>query len=164
MEKLTRLTWYPASANVRGWTPDGKKVLYASTRETAPTSFDRLWTVSRDGGVSTMLNAQWGTKASFAANGKQIVIDKVRRWDWEWRAYRGGQNTPLIILNLEDSSEKLLPNESTVDVQPVWLGDKIYFLSDRDWAMNIWMYDTKTSALKQITKFKDIDIKSLSGR
>jgi tricorn protease len=161
--EVTRLTWYPASANVRGWTPDGKKVLYASTRETAPTSFDRLWTVSRDGGVSTMLNAQWGTKASFAANGKQIVIDKVRRWDWEWRAYRGGQNTPLIILNLEDSSEKLLPNESTVDVQPVWLGDKIYFLSDRDWAMNIWMYDTKTSALKQITKFKDVDIKSLSG-
>ena len=160
---VKRLTWYPASANVRGWTPNGKKVLYASTRETAPSNFDRLWIVSCDGGVSTMLNAQWGTKASFAADGKQIVIDKVRRWDWEWRAYRGGQNTPLIILNLEDSSEKLLPNESTVDVQPVWLGDKIYFLSDRDWAVNIWMYDTKTSALTQITKFKDIDIKSLSG-
>ncbi|MDE5421679.1 PDZ domain-containing protein [Ancylomarina sp. DW003] len=160
---VKRLTWYPAASNARGWTPDGKKVLYASTRETAPSRFDRLWTVSKEGGVSTMLNSQWGTKASFAANGKQIVIDKVRRWDWEWRAYRGGQNTPLIILNLEDSSEKLLPNESTTDVQPLWLGNNIYFLSDRDWAMNIWMYNTKTSDLKQITTFKDIDIKSLSG-
>jgi len=161
--EVKRLTWYPAPSNVRGWTPDGKKVLYASTRETAPSSYDRLWTVSREGGVSTMLNAQWGTKASFSPDAKQIVIDKVRRWDWEWRAYRGGQNTPLIILNLEDSSEKLLPNELTTDVQPVWIGDKIYFLSDRDWAMNIWMYDTKANELKQITKFKDIDIKSLSG-
>ncbi|MCZ4694597.1 protease [Ancylomarina euxinus] len=161
--EVKQLTWYPAASNVRGWTPDGKRVLYASTRETAPSNYDRLWTVSREGGVSTMLNAQWGTKASFAADGKQIVIDKVRRWDREWRAYRGGQNTPLIILNLEDSSEKLLPNESTIDVQPVWIGDKIYFLSDRDWAMNIWMYDTQSNDLKQITKFKDIDIKSLSG-
>lgn len=160
----TRLTWYPASAQVRGWTPDGQNILYASTRETAPSGFDRLWTVSKNGGPSKMLTKQWGTKASYSANGKQIVIDKIRRWDTEWRAYRGGQNTPLIILNLDNWKEELLPNERTTDIQPVWLGDKIYFLSDRDWVSNIWSYSTKTKELSQVTSFPKTDIKYLSGR
>lgn len=54
-----RLTWYPSTSAVRGWTNDGKHVLYASSRETAPSSYNRLWTVSVDGGPSTLLSAQW---------------------------------------------------------------------------------------------------------
>ncbi|MCU4174898.1 S41 family peptidase [Carboxylicivirga sp. N1Y90] len=160
---VNRLTWYPASSQVRGWTPDGQRILYASTRETAPTSFDRLWTVSKDGGTSKLLTQQWGTKASYSADGKKIAVDKVRRWDWEWRAYRGGQNTPLIILDLENMQEELVPNERTTDVQPVWLGDKIYFISDRDWVSNIWAYSSETKALEQLTAFPKTDIKYLSG-
>jgi tricorn protease len=158
-----RLTWQSSPSKARGWTTDGKKVLYASTRETAPSSFDRLWTISIDGGPASMLASQWATTGSFAPNGKKIIIDRMRRWDSEWRAYRGGQNTPLIILNLEDQSEVLLPNERTTDIQPLWLNDMIYFLSDRDWTTNIWSYSPNSGELNQITKFKDKDIKSLSG-
>ncbi len=160
---VKRLTWYPASSQVRGWTPDGKRILYASTRETAPSRFDRLWTVSKDGGPSEMLTHQWGTKASYSKDSKYIAVDKIRRWDWEWRAYRGGQNTPLIILNLEDWSEELLPNERTTDVQPVWLGDKVFFISDRSWVSNIWAYSTDSKELEQLTTFENTDIKYLSG-
>lgn len=159
----SRLTWHPSPSRVRGWTPDGKSILYASTRETAPSSFDRLWTVSADGGPSTLLSSQWGTSGSFAPDGNQIIIDRMRRWDVEWRAYRGGQNTPLIILNLNDLSEILLPNEKTTDIQPVWMGDHIYFLSDRDWTTNIWSFNPKSGALKQLTSFSGTDIKSLTG-
>jgi len=158
-----RLTWYPATSQVRGWTPDGERILYASNRATAPSSFDRLWTVSKNGGSSEMLTSQWGTKASYSADGKHIAVDKMRRWDWEWRAYRGGQNTPLIILNLENWEEELLPNERTTDVQPVWLGDKIYFISDRNWISNIWSYSTKTKELEQLSTFEKTDVKYLSG-
>ncbi len=159
-----RLTWHPSASRARGWTPDGKKVLYSSSRDSAPSGFDRLWTISVDGGPASMLATQWATSGSFAPDGKQIIIDRMRRWDSEWRAYRGGQNTPLIILGLDDQSEILLPNEKTTDIQPLWVGETIYFLSDRDWTTNIWSYAPKTGALTQITKFKDKDVKSLSGK
>ncbi|MFN8341757.1 MAG: PDZ domain-containing protein [Cyclobacteriaceae bacterium] len=158
-----RLTWHPAPAVVRGWTPDGKRILYASSRETAPTSFTRLWTVSSQGGPSTLLSQQWGSNGSFNSDGSLLALERVDRWDEEWRNYRGGQNTPLIILNLADQSEKLLPYASTVDIQPVWLGDKIYFLSDRDWTSNIWSYAPATGELKQLTQFSGADVKTLGG-
>jgi tricorn protease len=159
----TRLTWYPSAAFVRGWTPDGENVLYSSSRETAPARYGRLWTVPKNGGPSVLLMQQWGADGSYSSDGKQIVIDRVSRWDVEWRDYRGGQNTPLIIVNLDDLSEELLPNEKQTDTHPLWLGDNIYFLSDRDWVTNIWSYSTKTKELKQITKFKGADVKWISG-
>jgi tricorn protease len=159
----TRLTWYPSSANVCGWTPDGENILYSTARETAPVGHGRLWTVPKNGGPSKLLAKQWGNDGSFSPNGKQIVIDRVSRWDDEWRNYRGGQNTPLIILNLEDWSEELLPNDKTMDIHPLWLGETIYFLSDRDWIENIWSYSPKTKELKQLTHFTGSDIKWLAG-
>jgi tricorn protease len=159
----TRLTWYPAPTSVRGWTPDGTRVLYASTRQTAPTGYERLWTVSPDGGPSEMLPAPWGHDGDFAPNGSRIIVDRVSRWDWEWRSYRGGQNTPLTILDLETLQETRLPNERTTDRFPVWMGETIYFLSDRDWAMNVWAYDVETGGTRQLTSFDDADAKWMTG-
>ncbi|MGB3467429.1 MAG: PDZ domain-containing protein, partial [Cyclobacteriaceae bacterium] len=159
----TRITWHPSGALVRGWTTDGKHILYASSRDTAPSRHHHLWTVPAKGGPSELLTDQWGNDGSYQQEGNSIVIDKMRRWDVEWRAYRGGQNTPLIVLDLRNQSEVLIPNEKTTDIQPVWLGNGIYFLSDRDWTMNIWRYDVKTKNLRQITNFTGDDIKTLSG-
>ena len=90
-------------------------------------------------------------------------MDKMSRWDSEWRAYRGGQNTPLIILDLTTQEETLIPNNKTTDIQPRWIGDHIYFLSDRDLVMNIWSYHTTTQELTQLTTFKGSDVKWLGG-
>jgi tricorn protease len=158
-----RLTWHPNGSGVRGWTNDGKSVLYVSSRETAPRPYNRLWTVPVEGGAPSLVSAQWGFSGSYAPNGKQIAIDKMSRWDGEWRAYRGGQNTPLIILDLQTSAETLLPHTNTTDIQPLWMGDDIYFLSDRDLVMNIWKYNTQSKSLSQVTKFKGSDIKWISG-
>ncbi len=159
----TRLTWHPSGSSVRGWTNDGKHILFASDRYTAPRPYNRLYTISIEGGAPELLTKQWSFDGSYSPNGKQLVLDKMDRWDVEWRAYRGGQNTPLIILDLESQNEVLLPNESTTDIQPMWLGDKIYFLSDRDLVSNIWSYNPETKTLNQITKFKGSDVKWLSG-
>jgi tricorn protease len=158
-----RLTWHPSGSTVRGWTNDGKHVLFASDRDTAPRPYNRLYTISIEGGAPKSLTKQWSHDGSFSPNGKQLIIDKMDRWDVEWRAYRGGQNTPLIVLDLESQNEVLLPNESTTDIQPMWLGDTIYFLSDRDLVANIWSYNPNTKTLNQVTKFKGSDIKWLSG-
>ncbi|MEK7667474.1 MAG: PDZ domain-containing protein [Gemmatimonadota bacterium] len=159
----TRLTWHPSPAFARGWTPDGSRVLYASSRETAPGSYNRLWTVPRTSGPSTLLPAPWGTDGSFASDGRRIVVDRVRRWDVEWRSYRGGQNTALTILSLGDLAETRIPNERTQDIDPVWLGDKIFFVSDRDWAANVWSYDVASGATQQVTRFSGAEVKTLSG-
>ncbi len=159
----TRLTWYPATSLARGWTPDGERVVYASERESAPTPYTRLWTVSRSGGPSTLLPAPMGHRAALSPEGDRIVVDRVDRWDVEWRSYRGGQNTPLVILDLETLEETRLPNERTTDTHPVWMGERVYFLSDRNGATNVWSYHTETGALEQLTDFADAEVKSLSG-
>jgi tricorn protease len=160
-----RLTWHPMGALVKGWTPDGQHILYASRRDYAPRPSNRLWTVPKEGGVSTLIAKQRGADGSYSPDGTQIVIDVVSRWESEFRNYRGGQNTPLVILNLEDQSETLIPNEKTIDIHPVWLADKIYFLSDRvSGVSNIWAYSTIDSSLDQLTDLDGADIKWLSGK
>ncbi|PPK88590.1 tricorn protease [Neolewinella xylanilytica] len=159
----TRLTWHPSADEVRGWTTDGSRVLFASTRQTAPSPYNRLWTVSVQGGPAELVSEQWGYDGSYNADGTRLALDKMSRWDSEWRAYRGGQNTPIILLDLATQEETLLPNEQTTDVHPVWVGDEVYFLSDRDYTMNVYAYNVPSSELRQVTELTGSDIKWLAG-
>jgi tricorn protease len=158
----TRLTWFPSASFARGWSPDGKKVLYASSRETAPTGFCRLWTVAASGGPSTILPAPFAFDGGFSNDSKKLVIDRVTRWDVEWRHYRGGQNTPIRIMDLNTLSEKEIPSNSSMDQFPNWFGDDVYFLSDRNFIMNVFAYQSTTGTVRQITDLKKGDIKWLS--
>ncbi|MCA0154400.1 S41 family peptidase [Winogradskyella vincentii] len=160
----TQLTWHPSGSYVRGWTPDGKSLLIASSRDTAPRAYERLYTVSVKGGLPELISSQWGYDGDFSPDGNKMIVDKMDRWDVEWRAYRGGQNTPLILLDLESQNETLLPNtDRSTDIKPFWLNDKIYFLSDRDLVANIWSYNPESSQLNQVTNFKGSDVKNISG-
>ena len=157
-----RLSWHAAGGSARGWTPDGRKVLFASSRDTAPRRINRLWTISVDGGPAELVLNQWAYNGAYSANGKQMVIDRMSRWDGEWRNYRGGQNTPLVVVDLANLEETMINSDSTIDIEPVWVNDTVYFLSDRDWVSNIWSYSVKRKRLKQITEFKNADIKQLA--
>ncbi len=158
-----RLTWYPAPAFARGWTPDGSSILYASSRESAPTSYHRLWTVPAAGGPSTRIDAPFGYRGSFDAAGGTLAVEPTTRWDEHWRGYRGGQNTPLLLLDLATLAERPVPNERTADTHPVWLDGTLYFISDRDWLSNIWSFEPGTGALAQLTRFDDADVRSLAA-
>ena len=158
-----QLTWLPGGADVRDWTNDGSSVLFSSARGVAPSRHNFLWTVSKDGGPASKVTSQWGFDAEYSPDGESLILDKNTRWDVEWRMYRGGQNTPLIVLNLADDSEILVPNELTTDIQPVWSKDGIFFISDRDGCANIWKFDVATQSLTQVTKFTGSDIKTLAG-
>lgn len=160
---VERLTWHPSAVITQGWTPDGESVLYATGRDSAPIGVNRLWTVSADGEAPSLLTEQWGFNGSFSPDGNQIVIDRMTRRDIEWRAYRGGQNTPLVILDLENLNEIQLPHEGSIDIEPVWMGDSIYFLSDSDWTSNVWSYSPASGSLSQLTEFSGTDVKQLSA-
>jgi len=159
-----RLTWSPSGEAARGWTPDGRRVLFASGRASAPTPYRKLFTIPLDGGPAQPLPSYMGFRGSFSPDGKRIVVDRVDRWDVEFRSYRGGQNTPLTITDVSTAAETRLPNERTMDIDPVWVGETIYFLSDRDWATNVWSYDTRSQQVKQLTRFRDADVKTLDAR
>lgn len=158
-----QLTWYPAESNPRGWSRDGKHLLYASGRETAPTDYDRLWTVPVEGGPSSLLPAPFAFDGNYSPDGTMLAIDRVSRWDVEWRHYRGGQNTPLQVLNLKTLNEQDIPTEGSMDIHPLWMNNEIYFLSDRDFIMNIWAFNPSTSGVRQVTKLTSGDIKWLDG-
>lgn len=159
----TRLTWYPAASYPRGWSPDGKNIIYASGRENPPTNYNRLWTVAVTGGPSSPLPAPMAFDGGYSNDGSKLVVDRVSRWDVEWRHYRGGQNTPLQVLDLKTLNEQPLPTEGSMDIHPIWLNNEIYFLSDRDFIMNVWAFNPATNAVRQVTDHKSGDVKWLEG-
>ncbi|MFN8353433.1 MAG: PDZ domain-containing protein [Spirosomataceae bacterium] len=159
-----RLTWHPSPDMVVGWTPDGTSVLFASGRERVPYQLpDQLWTVSVKGGMPVGFAVPRAVDGKFSPNGKQFVYEEIMPWEDEFRNYRGGQNTPLRLIDLQTMAVEKMPWENSRDICPVWFDNLIYFLSDRDFGMNIWVYDTQTKQLKQVTFFKEFDCKNLEG-
>ena len=157
-----RLTWHPGDDEVVGWTPDGKRVMFASGRASTG-GVTKFWTVSVVGGLPQALPIPRGSEGHVSPDGKRFAYRMTNYWDPEWRNYRGGQNRPVWIMDLASYEIETPPWTDSKDTEPVWVGDKVFFLSDRDWLVNVWSYDTKSKQLAQVTHFKDYDIKSLEA-
>ncbi|HSJ09175.1 MAG TPA: PDZ domain-containing protein [Longimicrobiales bacterium] len=158
----TRLTWHPGADVVRGWTPDGRRVVFASGRTNAP-SGQKFWTVGLDGALPQALPMPRAHQGQFSPDGRRFAYRMVSPWEDEWRNYRGGQNRPVWILDMQSHDlEEVTPWDGSNDGDPVWIGETVYFLSDRDFATNIWGYDTRTKQLRQVTRYTDFDVKTLN--
>ncbi len=158
-----RLTWHPGQDLVRGWTPDGQSVVFATDRDNPRLDRTRFWSVAVSGGFEQPLPLPQANHGMVAPDGRRVVVEQVAQWDIEWRNYRGGQNQPIRIFSFADSSVVKLPWDGSKDTWPVWLGNAIYFISDRDWGANVWRYDLATAALSQITHYRDFDVKTLGA-
>jgi tricorn protease len=158
-----RLTWHPGQDVPVAWTPDGKRVLFASDRE-AYADFTRLYTVPLEGGPAEVLPMWRGIDAWFSPDASRIAYVPNIQWQGtSWKRYRGGQTTPIYILRLKDLSLERVPRENSNDARPVWFGDTVYFLSDRHGPVSLFSYDTKTKTVEQRIENKGLDFKSLSG-
>ncbi|MGE0552160.1 MAG: PDZ domain-containing protein [Gemmatimonadales bacterium] len=159
-----RLTWHPAPDLVTGWTPDGRSVVLTTGRASAPNpGVTQFWTVSIDGGAERSMPIPRGAEGEHSPDGKRFAYLMTNFWDPEWRSYRGGQNRPIWILDLASYDLETPAWSGSRDVDPVWVGSKVYFLSDRDWLMNVWSYDSGTKQLEQVTRFTDYDIKTMDA-
>lgn len=158
-----RLTWHPDADQVRGWTPDGKRVVFVSSRAGVPDGEPQLWTVATTGGMPERLPLLRAQAGAISPDGKSIAYQMVRPWETEMRNYRGGQNQPIRVFDPATDSVQALPWTDSRDQQPVWLGNTIYFISDRDWTNNVWSYDMSTRTLKQITHYKDYEVESVNA-
>ena len=159
-----RLTWHPSADIVEGWTPDGQSILFSSTRGSwAPSGAPRFYTVPAEGGVEQPMPLPRAYQGKISADGTHIAYRMNNSWDEERRNYRGGQNRPIWIVDLKTYDLVSPPWTDSKDVNPVWVDDSVFFISDRDGVANVWEYQTKTKKLAQITKFTDFDVKSMDS-
>ncbi|HTQ55226.1 MAG TPA: PDZ domain-containing protein [Bryobacteraceae bacterium] len=156
-----RLTWHPAPDRVLGWTADGKSIIFSSTR-TAYSRFAEMFTVPADGGVEEKLPFPSGYEASMSPDGQSIAYGPVARAFTMWKKYRGGQTTRIWLARLSDSSVTKVPRANSNDFNPMWSGDRVYFLSDRNGPATLFFYDTKTDSVHQAIPNHGLDIKSAS--
>ena len=157
-----RLTWHPGSDQVQGWTPDGKAVMFSSARATwAPSGAPRFWTVPASGGVEEPMALPRANQGKISPDGSRVAYRMNTSWDEERRNYRGGQNRPIWIVDLKSYDLVSPPWTDSKDMDPAWVGDTVYFISDRDGVANVWAYDTRSKRLTQVTRFNDFDVKTL---
>ena len=166
-----RLTYHPGIDRVRGWKPDGNTIIFASNRTGVPQqSYMQLWTISVDGGLPEMLPLPRAFSGAYSPDGARLAYEEfatafVPEWfeTSMWRHYRGGRTHPISIVNLSDSSVQKLPWTNSNDSFPMWLGNTIYFLSDRNHTVNLFAYRTDTKALTQVTHHDDFDVMTASA-
>lgn len=158
-----RLTYHPGSDWVRGWTPDGQRVLFASSRATSTVRYKQLFTVGLDGAFPEPLPMPMAERAAYAPDGRQIAYTRIPEPFWTWKRYRGGQTLSIWLIDLETYDHVEIPHVNASDTFPCWIGDRVYFLSDRHHTMNLFAYDTKSQTVKQLTHHDDFDIRSLTA-
>ncbi|MES2330898.1 MAG: PDZ domain-containing protein [Bacteroidota bacterium] len=159
-----RLTWHPSPDIVQGWTPDGKSVYFTSSREGYPTANAKFFSVSIEGGTPEPMILPFGYAGSLSEDGQSMAFQPYSLWDPEWRNYRGGQAQPIWIFNMKTKETiKTVQGDRERQSCPVWDNGMLYFLSEQDFINNVWSYDPKTKAQKQLTFHKDFDIKNLSA-
>jgi tricorn protease len=161
-----RLTHHPAVDEVVGWSPDGKSVLFRSTRNSY-SRFNRLFTVSLEGGLPHELPLPTAEFGAFSPDGKHIAyvpVDNNRRLSAiGWKRYRGGKASRVWIANLSDLNLDQVPRETSNDGNPMWVGGRVYFLSDRNGPFTLFSYDPNDKKVAQALASNGADIKSASA-
>jgi tricorn protease len=156
-----RLTWYPAVGplpprwgydnQVYGWTPDGGAVLFRSLRGTNGGIDSELYTVSRDGGLPRKLPMPTSGAGDFSSDGSKMVYSPLFRDFRHWKRYEGGWAQDLYIFDLASYEVEPVSHTVRTERDPMWIGDTIYFVSDRDDRLNIYSYNPQSGAVEQVT-------------
>lgn len=157
-----RLTYHPGADVAIGWTPDGKRILFNSSRDSYADS-GQLYTIAVAGALPEVLPLPAAEDGSYSANGTRIAYVPVFHWQAAWKRYRGGQMTKIWIAALSDSSIVKIPRDNSNDFNPMWVGNKVYFLSDRSGPVSLWVYDTGSGAVNEVVKNQGLDFKSASA-
>ncbi len=155
-----RLTFHPGNDMVLGWTPDGKDILFRSDRFSAPPGrYTKLFLVSPQGGPARPLQVPRASLTTFSPDGTKIAYLETSQEFRTWKRYRGGWSLPIAIFDLKKNSYEELPKTAGMDLFPMWHGNIIYFISDRDGVMNLFSYDLGSKQTKKLTDYKEYDIK-----
>ena len=173
--ELQQLTHYPADGplparwgydhQVYGWTPDGDAVLFRSLRQAWTLTGGRLYTVAlpsaaRDAGALPVpLPMPEAGAGEYAPDGRRVVYAPLFRDFRTWKRYEGGWAQELFVFDPDQQTATNISNHPRADRDPMWIGDKIWFASDRTGTLNLWSYDPSTQAVEQETESTTWDIR-----
>jgi tricorn protease len=163
-----RLTYHPGIDCAAGWTPDGKQVLFRSDRASF-SRFNRLFTTPVEGGPAAELPLPMGEQGSFSPDKQRLAY--VPFWNRRsvpnvyisWKRYRGGLASPIWVANLADSHIEKVPRKDSNDFNPMWVGKRVYFLSDRNGPVSLFAYDTESKEVQPVLAGNGTDILSASA-
>lgn len=142
---------------VMGWTPDSKRIVY---RNRISDGFSgKLYTVEKEGGLSDVIPLPEGGFCSYSPDGKKLAYNRVMREFRTWKYYEGGMADDIWIYDQAKKSVENITNNKAQDIMPMWIGDEIFFISDRDRTMNLFVYNTKTKQTTKVTDFAEYDVK-----
>ncbi|TAI47358.1 S41 family peptidase [Flagellimonas allohymeniacidonis] len=155
-----RLTWHPYNDWVRDFSPDGQSVLFASRRNSHTNRYFQLYTVSINGGAITQLdipNAFWAT---YSDDGKYIAYTPIFDAFRQWKHYRGGRVSRIWVYSTEDHKVVEIPKPAggSNDTQPQWIGNDVFFRSDRDGEFNLFSYNINSKEIEKHTDYKNFPV------
>ena len=143
---------------VTGWSPDGKYITYTSKQHAV--GFRRLmFKVPAEGGLSEQIPLPEGGFSSYSPDGKQLAYNRVFREFRTWKYYEGGMADDVWVHNFDTHTTENITDNKAQDIFPMWVGDEVFYISDRDRTMNLFSYNTKTKQTQKVTDFTEFDIK-----
>ncbi|HMP00899.1 MAG TPA: PDZ domain-containing protein [Gemmatales bacterium] len=146
---------------VMAWTPDSKHIVFRSRMRSFNDFVGQLYQVSLEGGYPEQLPLPRGGFCSFSPDGTKLAYNRVFREFRTWKRYRGGMVDDVWVYDFNTKKTENITNSTGQDIIPMWAGDKIYYISDKDepYRFNLFSYDTRTKESKKHTQYTDFDIK-----
>ncbi|PYV62853.1 MAG: peptidase S41, partial [Acidobacteria bacterium] len=164
-----QLTFYPARGpltprwgydnQVYGWTPDGKSVIFRSGREYFDLGDSRLYTISVSGGMPEAFPMRKSGAGDFSPDGSKVVYSPLFRDFRTWKRYEGGWAQQLYIFDLKSRAAEKISEDPRVQRDPMWIGSKIFYSSDRDGTNNLYSYDPSSKKTEQLTHSTKWDLR-----
>ena len=162
-----RLTWHPAADLVTGWSPDSKRVLFTSNREIANSRSSQLFEVPLTGGYEKKLMKAVAVEGVWSADGKRLAYRPyimAYAGVSGWRQHRGGDTPPIWIIDPAGNQLEKIPHVNASDSNPMWIGDDVAFISDRnEGAANLFLYDAHSHSLRQLTHETQWDVRNAAA-